>query len=37
MLERLGVTDTPGLDLIPFAEPGACRLFLPEPVVLHHD
>ncbi|BBY09431.1 transcriptional regulator [Mycobacterium marseillense] len=36
MLERLGVTDTPGLDLIPFAEPGACRLFLPDPVVRHH-
>lgn len=37
MLERLGVTDMPGLDLIPFAEPGACRLFLPDPVVRHHD
>lgn len=37
MLQRLGVTDTPGLDLIPFAEPGACRLFLPDPVVRHHD
>ncbi|MFA1701466.1 helix-turn-helix transcriptional regulator [Mycobacterium intracellulare] len=37
MLQRLGVTDTPGLDLIPFAEPGACRLFLPDPVVRHND
>lgn len=37
MLQRLGVTDTPGLDLIPFAEPGACRLFLPDPVVRRHD
>ncbi len=33
MLERLGAAGAPGLDLIPFAEPGACRLFLPEPVV----
>jgi predicted ArsR family transcriptional regulator len=37
MLERLGATDTPGLALIPFAEPGACRLFLPDPVVRHDD
>lgn len=33
MLERLGVHRRTGLDLIPFAEPGACRLFLPDPVV----
>lgn len=37
MLERLGATGTPGLGLIPFAEPGACRLFLPDPVVRHDD
>jgi predicted ArsR family transcriptional regulator len=37
MLERLGATVTPGLALIPFAEPGACRLFLPDPVVRHDD
>lgn len=37
MLERLGATDVPGLGLIPFAEPGACRLFLPDPVVRHDD
>ena len=37
MLERLGAADTPGLGLIPFAEPGACRLFLPDPVVRHDD
>lgn len=35
MLERLGVHRRAGLDLIPFAEPGACRLFLPDPVVRH--
>ncbi|OBG27298.1 transcriptional regulator [Mycobacterium alsense] len=35
MLERLGVQRQAGLDLIPFAEPGACRLFLPDPVVRH--
>ncbi|OBK23643.1 transcriptional regulator [Mycobacterium asiaticum] len=33
MLERLGAPGAQGLDLIPFAEPGACRLFLPDPVV----
>lgn len=37
MLERLGAPSGQGLDLIPFAEPGACRLFLPEPVVRHGD
>ncbi|MEB3980022.1 transcriptional regulator [Mycobacterium sp. 663a-19] len=37
MLERLGAPSEPGLDLIPFAEPGACRLFLPDPVVRHDD
>ncbi len=33
MLEQLGAAGVPGLGLIPFAEPGACRLFLPDPVV----
>lgn len=37
MLERVGAPSTRGLDLIPFAEPGACRLFLPDPVVRHGD
>ena len=37
MLERLGAAGVPGLGLIPFAEPGACRLFLPDPVVRHDD
>lgn len=37
MLDRLGVPSGRGLDLIPFAEPGACRLFLPDPVVRHGD
>ncbi len=37
MLERLGVPSARGLDLVPFAEPGACRLFLPDPVVRHDD
>lgn len=31
VLEQLGAATGPGLDLIPFAEPGACRLFLPDP------
>lgn len=35
MLQRLGAPSGPGLNLIPFAEPGACRLFLPDPVVRH--
>ncbi len=35
MLERLGAPSRSGLDLIPFAEPGACRLFLPDPVAQH--
>ncbi|OBH33584.1 transcriptional regulator [Mycobacterium sp. E342] len=35
MLERLGAPSVRGLDLVPFAEPGACRLFLPDPVVRH--
>lgn len=37
MLARLGAPSGRGLDLIPFAEPGACRLFLPDPVVRHDD
>ncbi|KKC04509.1 helix-turn-helix transcriptional regulator [Mycobacterium nebraskense] len=37
MLERLGAPSGRGLDLIPFAEPGACRLFLPDPGVRHGD
>jgi predicted ArsR family transcriptional regulator len=37
MLERLGAPSGRGLDLIPFAEPGACRLFLPDPAVRHGD
>jgi predicted ArsR family transcriptional regulator len=37
MLQQLGAPSTPGLDLIAFAEPGACRLFLPDPVVRHDD
>jgi len=37
MLERLGARRRRGLDLIAFAEPGACRLFLPDPVVRHDD
>lgn len=35
MLEHLGTPAAEGLGLIPFAEPGACRLFLPGPVVRH--
>ncbi|WP_420749178.1 helix-turn-helix transcriptional regulator [Rhodococcus sp. O3] len=31
VLEELGAATGPGLDLLPFAEPGACRLFLPDP------
>lgn len=37
MLEALGVRSRRGVDLIAFAEPGACRLFLPDPVVRHGD
>lgn len=37
MLERLGAPSAWGLDLVPFAEPGACRLFLPDPGVRHGD
>ena len=37
MLERLGASGCQGLDLIPFAEPGACRLFLPDPVAQQGD
>lgn len=33
VLEQLGAITGPGLDLIPFAEPGACRLFLPDPTM----
>lgn len=32
ILSQLGAATGPGLDLIAFAEPGACRLFLPDPV-----
>jgi predicted ArsR family transcriptional regulator len=35
LLEQVGADTAPGLDLIAFAEPGACRLFLPDPVVRH--
>ncbi|MGW3483450.1 helix-turn-helix transcriptional regulator [Rhodococcus indonesiensis] len=31
VLAELGAPTGPGLDLMPFAEPGACRLFLPAP------
>lgn len=31
VLDEIGAATTPGLDLLPFAEPGACRLFLPDP------
>ncbi|WKK11726.1 transcriptional regulator [Rhodococcus ruber] len=31
VLAELGAPTGPGLDLLPFAEPGACRLFLPTP------
>jgi predicted ArsR family transcriptional regulator len=33
LLEELGVAAGPGLELIAFAEPGACRLLLPDPTV----
>ncbi|KUI01236.1 transcriptional regulator [Mycolicibacterium acapulense] len=33
LLHSVDAPTGPGLDLIPFAEPGACRLFLPDPVV----
>lgn len=33
VLERVGATTAAEPELIPFAEPGACRLFLPDPVV----
>jgi predicted ArsR family transcriptional regulator len=33
ILERIGAVIDGDLELIPFAEPGACRLFLPNPVV----
>ncbi|MEE2034291.1 helix-turn-helix domain-containing protein [Rhodococcus sp. CC-R104] len=29
--EEIGAPTGPGLDLLPFVEPGACRLFLPDP------
>lgn len=32
-LEKLGAAAGPGVELVPFAEPGACRLFLPDPAV----
>jgi predicted ArsR family transcriptional regulator len=34
-LEEIGAATGPGLDLLPFAEPGACRLFLPDPAFPH--
>ncbi|VEG40818.1 putative transcriptional regulator [Mycolicibacterium flavescens] len=37
LLHSVDAPTGPGLDLIPFAEPGACRLFLPDPVVKSHD
>ncbi|OBF94750.1 transcriptional regulator [Mycobacterium sp. 852002-51152_SCH6134967] len=37
LLQSVDAPTGPGLDLIPFAEPGACRLFLPDPVVKTHD
>lgn len=33
VLQELRASTGPGLDLVSFAEPGACRLFLPDPVV----
>ncbi|MGV0790947.1 helix-turn-helix transcriptional regulator [Mycolicibacterium sp. XJ1819] len=33
LLESVAAPTGPGLDLIAFAEPGACRLFLPDPIV----
>ncbi|NLU62743.1 MarR family transcriptional regulator [Rhodococcus sp. HNM0563] len=30
-LEEVGAPVGPGLDLLPFVEPGGCRLFMPEP------
>lgn len=36
LLQSIDAPTGPGLDLIPFAEPGACRLFLPDPVVKQH-
>ncbi|RAV07559.1 transcriptional regulator, partial [Mycolicibacterium sp. GF69] len=35
LLQSMDAPTGPGLDLIPFAEPGACRLFLPDPMVRH--
>lgn len=32
LLESIDAPTGPGLDLIAFAEPGACRLFLPDPI-----
>ncbi|WP_409366084.1 helix-turn-helix transcriptional regulator [Mycolicibacterium elephantis] len=37
LLQSIDAPTGPGLDLIPFAEPGACRLFLPDPVVRSRD
>lgn len=37
VLASLGAPTGPGLDLVPFAEPGACRLFLPETVAVQDD
>ncbi|MDA4107882.1 transcriptional regulator [Mycolicibacterium holsaticum] len=36
LLQSIDAPTGPGLGLIPFAEPGACRLFLPDPVVKKH-
>lgn len=33
MFECMGMRDRAGLGLNPFAEPGACRLFLPDPAI----
>lgn len=33
ILERIGAVIDGDLELVPFAEPGACRLFLPNPIV----
>lgn len=37
LLQSIDARTGPGLDLIPFAEPGACRLFLPDHGVKQHD
>lgn len=37
ILDRIGAVIDGDLELVPFAEPGACRLFLPNPVVRQGD